>query len=210
MNCGESLKQKAIDKKISKNSLIILAVSLIVAIIIVSIIQISNSNTIELKKNKSQNPSAMNQEQMSAETKRLHDRIISLETEVVQEPTDLSKMTELANSYFDIGSFDKSIKYYLKVLKITPDNTSLLIDTGVSYFNLAKNDSAIFYLNKALSIDPKHEQGLYNLGIIYYNLGKTDEAVSQWKKLIQLYGNSKEAKNAQKFIQTINNQSKTL
>ncbi len=158
----------------------------------------------------SQNASIMNQGEMSAETKRLHDRIISLETDVMQNPTDISNITELANSYFDIGNFVKSIKYYLRVLKTTPDNTNILIDTGVSYFNMSKNDSAIFYLNRALSIDPKHKQGLYNLGIIYYNLGKSDEAVSQWNILLQIYGNSKEAENARKFIKQISNQSKSL
>jgi cytochrome c-type biogenesis protein CcmH/NrfG len=184
--------------------------ALIIAVIIIAVIQAANYSALEQKRKAVRNKSAMKQTQMSEETKRLHNQIMSLETEVAQNPADISKTTDLANSYFDIGNFGKAIDYYEKVLKVAPDNPNILIDTGVCYFNLSKSDSAIFYLKKALAVDPNHKQGLYNLGIIYYNLNKTDEAVSVWKKLIQIHGGSREAENARKFIEQISKQSKSL
>ena len=112
--------------------------ALIIAVIIVAVIQAANYSALEQKRKAVRNKSAMKQTQMSEETKRLHNQIMSLETEVAQNPADISKTTDLANSYFDIGNFGKAINYYEKVLKVAPDNPNILIDTGVCYFNLSK------------------------------------------------------------------------
>jgi len=210
VNCGSPLDSEFSKGGLSKKSYMVIGSAFVIAVLIVALIQTVNNRALEQKRIAGANKAAMSQKQMSEETKRLHDKIMSLEAEAAQNPHDVTKMTELANSYFDIGNFGRAIKYYEKVLTITPDNPNILIDTGVCYFNLSKNDSAILYLNKALSVEPEHKQGLYNLGIIYYNMKNTAKAVTVWKKLIRIHGNSREADNARKFIEQISKQSKSL
>jgi tetratricopeptide (TPR) repeat protein len=209
VNCGHSLIEKEKIGHLSRKSYFVITVALIIAVFIVFLIQYDNNRVLKEKLTTAHLDKKTAQEQMSAETERLHDKIISLEAEVEKDSTEVEKLTELANSYFDIGNFKKAIAYYAKVLRNTPNNANILIDIGVSYFNISMGDTAILLLKRAVQINPKHQQGLYNLGIIYYNLGKTDEALTTWKRLIELNGNSKETQNAKKFIEQISKQSKS-
>ncbi|HID40465.1 MAG TPA: tetratricopeptide repeat protein [Calditrichaeota bacterium] len=133
-------------------------------------------------------------------------RVQALKEAIETNPDDVKSMVQLANLYFDVSKFAQAIQYYKRALMIEQTNTNVLIDLGVAYFNTGKGDSALTFMNKALEIAPDHKQGLYNIGIVYYNLDKFDKAVNYWQILIRKYPQSREAQNAQSFIEQIKKQ----
>jgi tetratricopeptide (TPR) repeat protein len=210
VNCGSAFDDKKRIASLSRKSLYVVITAFFAALAVVIALRIDFYASLEEKRSALKHSEAAAQKQMPAELKHLHEKIALLEAEAALHPDEVSKLAELANSYFDIGNFRKAVFYYKKVLNINPEDADILIDTGVSFFNLSQSDTAIFYLKKAIAVNPQHRQGLYNLGIIYYNLGRIDDAVDIWNRLILLNGGSKEARNARKFIEQIEKQSKSL
>jgi cytochrome c-type biogenesis protein CcmH/NrfG len=55
-------------------------------------------------------------------------------------------------------------------------------------------------MDQALQIDPNHQKGLYNIGIMYMNIGKQDSTRKYWERLVTVFPESDEAKNAGEML----------
>ncbi len=128
------------------------------------------------------------------------EHIKELEDQLKNDPHNGELMVHLANSYFDIGRFDRAIAFYKKAIAHKMSTPEVLIDLGVSYFNISKMDSALIFVDEALKIKPDHRLALLNKGVIEFNLGRYNAAINSWQKLIQLHPGTKEATNAKEFI----------
>ncbi|HGY56716.1 MAG TPA: tetratricopeptide repeat protein [Caldithrix abyssi] len=223
IECGSALTRKRSsqkqqkDKKISAkkqdhpqplNSYIYIAGAFIIALVIVLLILNDNRTILRekiagsAKGGAGQSASA----QQAAPPAEAMAQVNALKEKVNANPNDVQSVVQLANLYFDVGKFDQAIGYYKRALNIEPNNTSVLIDLGVSYFNINQGDSALTFMHQALKVAPDHKQGLYNIGIVYYNLNQMDKAIYYWDQLIKKYPQSREAQNAQSFVEQVKQQ----
>ncbi len=89
-------------------------------------------------------------------------------------------LSQIAQIYYEFGSYEKSLEYYKKASGLAPDNSKIYYNIGVIYYNLKEEALAKEYFKKAIQ------------------LGKTDPEV--YEKLSYVFEEQKEINLA---IQTI-------
>lgn len=200
--CGEMVIKKDTQQHLKKQesstkianpaqAYMLVVAALAIAILIVVFILDSNQKTIEQNKNTSTN------------TRDLSGEINAQLEKIKQDPESVPLNIEMGNLLFDSGRFDEAIPFYQKALSSDSENISVQIDLAVCYFNLRKTDQAIMEMNKALKIDPNHSKGLFNMGIIYYNLGQFEKVREYWQRLIAIHPDLPETFKAQELLKSL-------
>jgi cytochrome c-type biogenesis protein CcmH/NrfG len=143
--------------------------------------------------------------QQSADDKALAATIASLQQQLQQDPTNVTAMIDLGNSYYDAGRYSDAIPWYEKALQWSPTNTDVRTDLGTAYFYSGNLDKAKEEWFKVLEQDPNKVQTHYNLAVLYSHETPpdTENAVKEWQTVIKLAPNSDQAKNAQKRLQEL-------
>ena len=90
------------------------------------------------------------------------------------------------------GRLDEAISTFKNGLHTDPQNTVLLNVIGATYSLKGEFDQADDYLLKSLQIDPGFVPARKNLAISYFNLGKYDLAATEFQKLINQPGDSRQ------------------
>jgi tetratricopeptide (TPR) repeat protein len=107
-------------------------------------------------------------------------------------------LSSLGILYGQIGSYNKSLEYSEKALKVAKEigdrqnEGSLLGNLGIAYSNLGQVERAIEYYEQALAIakeigDRRSEGTLLgNLGIAYSNLGQVERAIEYYEQALAI------------------------
>lgn len=101
--------------------------------------------------------------------------IILLSAEIEREPINMRSHFYLANSYFDIGEFEKAIPIYLKRIQLGGWIQEIWYSyyrIGLCYQKLGKMSDAIYYWLEGYHIYPERLEGLYEIIYFYRNNGK--------------------------------------
>ena len=107
-----------------------------------------------------------------------YDRDISiLEKEILENPDNVRSYFYLANSYYDIGKYDKAIKNYkIRIAKggWFEEVFYSMYRIGSCYFNLKKYEKGLLKFMNAYQINPTRAEPLYEM-IKYYRINKHHE-----------------------------------
>lgn len=76
--------------------------------------------------------------------------------------------------------YEKSIKYFTKIIKLKPKDYRAYYNLGLAYFNLDRFKEALENYKIAISIKPDYKHCYYNIGLIY-------EATDNFKKAVEAY-----------------------
>ncbi|MBR6126302.1 tetratricopeptide repeat protein [bacterium] len=87
----------------------------------------------------------------------------------------------LFQAYIRKGDYEKIAGKEDYVMKLFPENFSMLFNLGLAYKNLKQNKKAIMYYERALKIDPSSYQGWFNLAHLYSVEAEVNNAVSALK-----------------------------
>ncbi len=131
------------------------------------------------------NTKANNQVRNSADMTALNE-IKSLESNVKNNPNDLTALLKLAHLLNDSGFYQKAIDNYNKYLEEESNNVDVIIDMGVCYYQLGNYDAAIKTMEKGITLNPKHQIAHFNMGIVSSAKGDHDNALKFWKKAIDI------------------------
>jgi len=101
----------------------------------------------------------------------------------------------LGNVLLQMGSVDKAIAHYQKVLQIKPDDAGAHNNIGYALLQKGSADEAISEYQKALQINPDYAEAHYNLGNAQLKAGNVDEAVTQFQKALDIKPDNAEAHN---------------
>ena len=74
--------------------------------------------------------------------------------------TQLEKLYNTANNFYDNQKYDEAIQYYDKVLAINPSAVGALNSKGLALDHLQRYDEALQSFDKALQIDPSNPKAL--------------------------------------------------
>ena len=91
----------------------------------------------------------------------------------------------LAIVFASRGDHKGALEYYVKALKLSPNNASALSNYGSSLNALGKNLEALVVFNRALSINPEDSDIWYNTGNTLCDLGRHEEALSYYQESIR-------------------------
>jgi len=151
-------------------------------------------------------PSGSSQQQSQAPQNFSNEQatqILSLEQEVVVNPTNVQAWIQLGNVYFDTNNFPKAIRAYQKSLELSSGNPNVLTDLGVMYRRNGQAVKALEAFDRAVAADPSHEQSRFNKGIVLnYDMGDREGAIKAWEGLLKVNPNAM-APNGQPISEAI-------
>jgi Tfp pilus assembly protein PilF len=121
-------------------------------------------------------------------------------------PSTAAAMIEQGNQAFDAANYADAISWYGRALALEPSNADVRTDMATAYFYAGDVARAITEGRAVLAQDPNKVQTLLNMGIWLANQNPPDtaSAVTSWRKVIALYPNTADAKQAQDLIDRYN------
>lgn len=105
-------------------------------------------------------------------------------------------MHAIANSYFNIGNYEKAEEYYQHISHDYPGAVNALYHMGICRINMNDDDKALEYLTEALveTTDGTEEQGqIYSqLSLIFSRKGEHKKAVTYIEEALKIYPDNQE------------------
>lgn len=121
---------------------------------------------------------------------------INYAIEYIEKAISISKEAYFYESLFQAyimkNNYEKIIENEQEVVKMFPENFSLLFNLALAYKNLKQNKKAIYYYEKALEVNPASYQAWFNLSHIYSIEGEANNAISALKICKKLRPNDDE------------------
>jgi tetratricopeptide (TPR) repeat protein len=104
------------------------------------------------------------------------DAVAANEQAYALAPDDVLVMSNLANTYIDIGEFRKGADVLERVLALTPRSHRALNDYGYAMSRLGEYDEAVDALERAVAIAPGYSLAWVNLVNTHQGAGYVDRA----------------------------------
>lgn len=92
----------------------------------------------------------------------------------------------LGQTYFVQGRFDESLVYWVRLLKIYPEDVQLLADLGQIYYQINDYEKAEAMLQSALTINPENYTVIYRMMLLKNATGAEKEA-AEWLEKYEFY-----------------------
>ncbi|KAB3539078.1 tetratricopeptide repeat protein [Alkaliphilus pronyensis] len=85
----------------------------------------------------------------------------------------------IAASNFELENYEEAIKYYIKSLKLSPDDSYTLLSLSQIYlYKLKDEKKALLHTKKLIEMFPENGYAHYQMGVIYFQLENFEKA--QW------------------------------
>lgn len=135
-----------------------------------------------------------------AQLERFQDAIDAQTTAINSKMKNDSLELDIAQAYYNLGSFNLKAKNYYesldaiqKSLELNPNWVAALNDKGVVLSHLKQLPEAISFYKKAVALDKNFFLGYFNLGTAYLDLGNYKEAQKYFNEAIGINPKSVEA-----------------
>ena len=180
-----------------KESILFLAVALVVGILVGVIVGNKSSGPAQSTPAANVSP--------TAPPVNFDQNIKMLNEVLVREPQNRNAWVQLGNAYFDTNRFLESIEAYEKALELDPNDPNVLTDQGVMFRRLGWFDKALDNFNKAATISPTHSQSIYNAYIVYrQDLNDFEGAKRTATRFLELQPNSQASAQLRADLEFLN------
>lgn len=130
--------------------------------------------------------------------------IADLKARLKKKPDDAKVIFNLADTYFAMKRFDEAVKYYDKLLTITPDDADIYNDKGLSLHYLGKSAEGVKSLEIGIKKNPYNQRIWLTKGfVLAYGVGDLKKAGEAWKKARALDPKSSIGKAADNYLAQI-------
>ena len=116
-------------------------------------------------------------------------------------PNDRILIKLFASIYFNLGQWEKALRYYKEVLNFESQKFKIYCNIGVSYFKLGKINKSIIAFKDAINDNPNFDIAYDNLGISYLELGKYEDAIQNF--ILSLKLNEKNFNSKKNLINSL-------
>ncbi len=118
-----------------------------------------------------------------------------------ENPDDWTVHARLGDAYFNMMSFQDSLKHYERALELNPDDSNLYNNLGLANHYSGNTAKGLEYIEDALKKDPYYQRVWLTKGfLLAYGLGKIDEANVAWEKAVSLDPSSQVGKAANDYL----------
>jgi hypothetical protein len=107
----------------------------------------------------------------------------------IEEDTSAEEEVDIVQYWLDqgilcstYGNHPGAIKYFKKIIELSPQDSKPYFNQGISYGELGKYEDAISSLNKALELCPENGLYLYGRGRVYLLSGDKNKAMEDFKR----------------------------
>ena len=120
----------------------------------------------------------------------LTQRIAEMDAEIARNPTDSTALGAKANTYADLGDYDKAIALYGEALAMTAAPAYVLHDRGMAYLGKGEYAKAVADLTQALQMNTGEKDFVaqcYNdRAVIYFRSGQYVQSWQDVEKALDL------------------------
>lgn len=100
------------------------------------------------------------------------------------DPENTETWSQLANAYYEIQDYPKSIEAYNKLISLIDDKSGAYQDLGVVYRRNGQFEEAVEAFEKAVAHNPENLRALFNIGVVqYHDLDDESGAKTTWEKV---------------------------
>jgi len=92
----------------------------------------------------------------------------------------------LANDYYKIGEFEKSVEFYDKALELNPDLLETYFNRALAYTRMQQYDKALEDLAKVIEMNPHLAEAYYTRGLVYEYKQDYTRAVQDYDKALEV------------------------
>ncbi|HHQ45431.1 MAG TPA: AAA family ATPase, partial [Candidatus Altiarchaeales archaeon] len=92
----------------------------------------------------------------------------------------------LANDYYKIGEFQKSVEFYNKALELNPDLLETYFNRALAYTRMQQYDKALEDLAKVVEMNPHLAEAYYTRGLVYEYKQDYNRAVQDYNKALEV------------------------
>jgi tetratricopeptide (TPR) repeat protein len=118
------------------------------------------------------------------------------ESSEAQKPISSHAALDLAIAHYKAGRYPQAGEIYRQILKIQPDNISVITNLGAVYRAQGNLDKAIACYRRALEIKPDFANACGNLANALKDKGLTEEAIRFYRRAIDINPGFAEAYNS--------------
>jgi cytochrome c-type biogenesis protein CcmH/NrfG len=111
--------------------------------------------------------------------------LAALEQMSLKDPQNAEYKTQIANTYYDLGQYQKAVSAYQESLNLRPQDPNVETDLATCFHYLGQHDKALELLNKVLEYQPDFPKAMFNKGIVLV-AGKNDirAGITVWENLL--------------------------
>lgn len=111
----------------------------------------------------------------------------SLKLKIDRDPGNYKLLAQAGNYSFDMNLYEQAVDYYIRALKINPNDADVRTDLGTMYRRMGEPQKAIEEFEKVQVADPDHQNSALNLGVVlFHDLGDKENALVAWEKYLAL------------------------
>lgn len=114
------------------------------------------------------------------------DEIKELQQKLKNDSSNFQARRRLAILLLDNGFSEESLKQFLFLIGIFPQDASLYYNLGIVYEKIKKIDLAIQAYQRAISIKPEETDFYYNMGLVLLDSQRFDEAIEAFQKVTSI------------------------
>ena len=123
------------------------------------------------------------------------EKAIKILEDFYQEQSDAYIKNNLIDALFAYGGYlndyyvleyEKSIKYFKRIIEIDPNNYRAHYNLGIAYFNLNRFDEALNSYKIAILIKPDYKHIYYNIGLLHEETENLEEAMKAYEKALEI------------------------
>ena len=123
------------------------------------------------------------------------EKALNILEDLYQEQSDVDIKNNLIDALFAYGGylndnyvleFEKSIKYFKRIIEIDPNNYRAYYNLGIAYFDLNRFEEALNSYKIAISIKPDYKHTYYNIGLLHEETENLEKAVEAYEKALKI------------------------
>lgn len=119
-------------------------------------------------------------------------------------PLDSMLLISAGNISYDIGEFDKAVRFYRSFLaSVDPTNINVRIDFAYALYASGKQTEGIDEMKRVISRAPTNQAALLNLAAMYGQMNQLDEAVEWFTKCREVNASTYYGKRASMALDEI-------
>ncbi len=112
------------------------------------------------------------------------EEVHNLTLQAEENPGNIEVRVALGNTFYGMGRYDVSARWYREALDLDPDQYNVSTDLGTSLLYMGRTEEAITQYRHSLSVQPGHAQSMQNLGVAFFSQEEYQEALDIWKQLL--------------------------
>ncbi len=130
--------------------------------------------------------------------------LADLKARLKDHPDDAKAVYTLADTYFTMKRFDEAVKYYNKLLTLTPEDADVYNDLGLSLHYLGRSAEGLKSLENGIKKNPYNQRIWLTKGfVLAYGIGDLKKAEEAWKKARAIDPKSGVGKAADNYLAQI-------